>query len=293
MSTFDDDERSPSANRPIELFTITTLTATYRHTSYPVDRVYAGNTYTALTIDRAPNQISNDPGVDEQRLVLPISHPLVQRYAASGVPEQGVTVTIVRLMTASGAAQQVFTGLAQSMSVDTHTATIRCPASTADALKIQLPVVAATRVCNHRLFDIGCSPNPGGVWPVSGVAGSGGPLASDFQVVDAVAAISADGLTVTGSAIAAKPGGWAALGRIFLASGESRRILTQIGAVLTLAVPFVGLTTTTAITIEAGCLHSMTVCKSKFNNQLNYGGHPLMTTFNAWAGNGLGVIQQI
>jgi len=292
-TTFDDNERSASQNRPVDLYTIVTPTQTYRLTSNPVDVPFGGNTFTALTIDRGTNQLTNDQGVDEQTITLPISHPLVQRYAASGIPEQVITVTIQRLQTLSGAAQQIFTGSAQSLRVDGHTATIRCPASTADALKIQLPVIGATRICNHRLFDFGCAPNPGGVWPVGGAAGSGGPLASSFQVPDAVVAVSADGLTVTCSAISAKPNGWAALGRIFLASGEQRRILSQVGAVLTIAVPFVGLAVSTAVTIEAGCLHDISVCKSKFNNQFNFGGHPLMTTFNAWANSGFGVIQQV
>ena len=294
----DSDERSVSQNRPIELFTITTPTATYRHTSHPLPVSFGGNLFSPLTMDRGTSQLSNDQGVDEQTLELPISHQLVQDYAGTGLPDLVVTVTIQRLQTKSGTAQQIFTGVAQSMSVDGRTATIRVPASTADALKIQLPVVGATRICNHRLFDSRCSPNPGGRWPLaSAIVGSGGPRSSDFTIFETITAISADGLTITtnGTQLGSNPNGWAALGRLLLLDGSEnqRRILTHIGSVITLAVPVPGLIPTAGILIEAGCLHDINTCKSKFNNQLNFGGHPLMTTFNAWQQNGLGVIQQV
>ncbi len=292
--SFDDNERSTSQNRPIDLYTITTPTAIYRLTSYPVNYSYAGNVFTALTMDRGSHQLTNDQGTDEMTVTLPISHPLVQEYASTGIPAMNVAVRVQRLQTASGAAQQIWTGFAQSLTVDGATATIRIPASTADAFKIQLPVIGATRVCNHRLFDQRCSPNPGGHWPISSTtAGSGGPDPGVFQISDTIASVSADGLTVNGVGIGAKPFGWAGFGRLILASGEQRRILTHVSTTLTLAVPLPGLVSGMAVTIEAGCAHDMTTCKSKFNNQLNFGGHPLMTSFNAWVTNGFGVIQQV
>lgn len=299
MSTFDSDERSVAQNRPIFLFTLATPTFTYRHTSHPVVVIFGENKFTPLTIDCGSTALGNDPGVAEQTITLPITHPFVQHYAGTGLPELVITVTIQRLQSVSGVAQQIFTGIAQSLSADTHTATIRVPATTADALKIQLPVVGATRLCNHRLFDSRCSPAPGGQLPDLGPAGSGGPASGLFTIADvSIDSISADGLTLvlsggTPDAINTKPSGWAAVGRIILGSGDQRRILTQISTTITLAVPFPGLTAGASVTIEAGCLHDIATCKSKFNNQLNFGGHPLMSSFDPWASNGLGIIQQV
>lgn len=295
--SFDSDERSTEQNRPIELFTIATST-TYRHTSHPVDVSFGGNVYTALTMDRGTSQLADDAGVDEMTVTLPISHPLVQRYAATGIPELTIAVTVQCLQTVSGAARQIFKGFAQAMSVGLHTATFRVPAVTADALKIQLPVIGATRTCNHRLFDDRCAPVPGGQLPLLGPSGSGGPAPALFTITDAIASISTDGLTITMSpatpdGLNTKPGGWAAFGRIILTSGDQRRILTQIGTVITLAVPFPGLAAGASVTIEAGCLHNITACIVKFNNQQNFGGHPLMSSFSPWASNGLGIIQQV
>jgi hypothetical protein len=297
--SFDGDERSAEQNRPIDLYRITTPTASYLHTSHTVDVPFGGNVYTALTMDRGPNRLADDAGVDELTITLPISHPLVQGYASTGIPELVVTVTVLRLQSVSGAAQQIFTGAAQAMTVDLHTATFRVPATTADALRIQLPVIGATRTCNHRLFDDRCSPIPGGVFPlIFGPPGSGGPSRVLFTITDTIASISSDGLSVTmppgtPGGLNTKPGGWAAFGRIILASGDQRRILTQTGTTVTLAVPFPGLGSGAAVTIEAGCLHNIATCISKFNNQFNFGGHPLMSSFSPWAANGLGIIQQV
>lgn len=309
MSTFDSDERSSSRNRPIYLFTIVTPTVTYRHTSHPLAVPFGGNTFTPLTIDCGATQLGNDPSVDEQTITLPVSHPLVQSYAGTGIPELLVTVTVQRLQAASGVAQQVFTGTAQSLSLDQYTATIRCPALTADALKIQLPVVGATRICNHRLFDGRCAPAGGGQWPPDGPSGSGGPAQALHTITDTIDSVSTDGLTIvmapsTSGGLNTKPDGWAAIGRIAVgaasvlagiiqSSDNQRRILTQIGTTITLAVPFPGLMAGTDVAIEAGCLHDIATCISKFNNQLNFGGHPKMSTFDAWAESGLGVIQQV
>lgn len=298
--THDSDERSTSRNRPIHLFTITTPDAVFHHTSHPVDVPFGGSIYTALTMDRGSQQLANDPGVDELSIALPITHPLVRSYASAGIPPQTVSVLVQNLQTVSGTARTVFRGVAQSMSVDTRTATIRCPASTADALKIQLPVVGATRFCNHRLFDGRCAPNPGGQWPLLGPSGSGGPSPGLFTITNAIVfSVSTDGLTIaivfqsgTPDPLDTKPDGWATLGRIIVGS-EQRRILTQISTTITLAVPIPGLLAGSVVTIEAGCMHDMTTCKTKFNNQLNFGGHPKMTSFNAWAQNGFGVIQQV
>ncbi len=297
--SFDSIERSVSQSQPIFLFTIATPTITYQHTNQPVDVPFGGDIFTTLTIDCGPTALGNDPGVTEQTITLPISHPFVQQYAGTGLPELVITVTIQRLQPASGTAQQLFTGVAQSLSCDVRTATIRCPATTADALKIQLPIVGATRTCNHRLFDGRCAPVPGGQWPPLGPSGSGGPAPGLFTISDVViSSISTDGLTIvvsggTPDALSTKPSGWAALGRIILGSSDQRRILTQISTTITLAVPFPGLMTGTRVTIEAGCLHDMATCKSKFNNQLNFGGHPLMSSFDPWASNGFGIIQQV
>lgn len=292
MSTFDDNERSTSSNRPIELYTIVTPTATYRHTSSTASLVFSAHLYTPLTMDRDTLQLGQDSSTDELVITLPITHPLVQRFCATGIPEQVITVTVHRMQTASAQTFQQWTGFAQSISISGHLAKIRVPANSADALKTQLPVLTAQRACNHRLFDSGCSRNPGGIWPPStGTAGSGGPDPATFTVSTTVASVSADGLSITLTGDGGNPDGWAQFGRLIMSNGETRRVLTHIGNVMTVAVPFGA--PTGSVQLEAGCDHTIATCVSKFNNVLNFGGHPDMSPLNLWTPSGLGVIQQV
>jgi uncharacterized protein len=291
-TTFDTDERSTSGNRPTDLYTIVTTTKTYRLTTNLTDISLGGNTFTALTVSRGNNALQPDSGQNELIIYLPISHPLVQSYTATGIPEQNVQVTVQRLQSVSGQAQQVWTGFAQSLSVDGRTAMLRVPSVTADAFKTQLPVIGAHVLCNHRLFDVGCAPNPGGEYPTGAGSGTGGPLQSAFQVATTISSVSADGLTITLSSVGGQPDLWAQFGRLILSTGESRRIIVQIGNVITLTVPFPALTTN--VTLEAGCPHNIQACQSKFNNFMNYGGHPYITAVvDPWHPNGLGIIQQV
>jgi Phage conserved hypothetical protein BR0599 len=282
MSTFDDDERSTSQNRPIELYTIVTPTAVYRLTSHNVDVTFGGNLFTALTLDRGPHQIAADLTGRELIVYLPVTHPLVQRFAATGIPERQVLVTLQRLQEVSGIAVRVWQGFGTGMQISGALAKLRVPSVTDDAMRIKLPVVAGQRLCNHRLFDARCAPNPG----------SDGPAAASFEVSGTL--VSQTGTTLVVSTMSEKPDGWASLGDVVhLATGERRFILVQAGTTLTLASPFVDANPGDALAVFAGCDHAITTCRDKFANVTNFGGHPEMTTsINPWLPKGIGVVVQ-
>ena len=282
MSTFDDDERSVSQGRPIDLYTLITPTAIYRVTSHPLDVTFGGDTFTALTMSRGPQQVAQDLTGRELIVYLPITHPVVQRFVASGIPERQVLVTLHRLQEVSGIAVQAWQGFGTGMQIDGHVAKLRVPSVTDDAMKIKLPVLAAQRLCNHRLFDARCAPNPG----------VDGPAEASFQV--SCALVSQSGTTLVVSTLDGHPDGWASLGDVVhVASGERRYILRQAGATLTLHSPFVGASPGDALAVFAGCDHAIGTCRDKFGNVSNFGGHPEMTTsINPWLPKGLGVIEQ-
>jgi hypothetical protein len=282
VSTYDDDETSTSQNRPIDLYTLVTPTAIYRVTSHIVDVAYGGHTFTALTMSRGPQQVAQDLTGRELIVYLPITHPLVRRFAASGIPERQVLVTLQRLQQVSGIAVQAWQGFGTGMQIDGHVAKLRVPSVTDDAMRIKLPVVAAQRLCNHRLFDARCAPNPG----------VDGPAATSFQVNGAL--VSQSGTTLIVSTLGGHPDGWANLGDVVhVATGERRYILAQGGTTLTLHSPFVGALPGDALTVFAGCDHTIGTCRDKFANVGNFGGHPEMTTsINPWLPKGIGVIEQ-
>lgn len=284
--SFDDNERSAQQNRPIDLYTITTPTATYTHTSHPVDVPYAGQIYTALTVSRGNLQIGQDPSGRELFIYLPITHPLVQRFAATGIPEHGVLVTIRRLQVVSGVAIQYRSGYAGGMSITGGVAQVRVPDLTDDATKIQLPVIAAHPTCNHILFDTQCSfddhlglPDP--------------PVAASFLITTTIAA-PPSGTAITVSSVGGKPDDWFTFGdAVHVATQQRRMIVSQTGTSLVLIAAFVGAGTGDVIQIYAGCDHGIGTCVTKFNNRKNFGGHPKMNAgHDLWNPNGQGIIQQ-
>ena len=295
MSDFDDDERSVSLNRPIDLYTIATTSGVYHLTSHIVDVAFAGRTFTALTMSRGDLQIGQDLTGRELIVYLPISHPLVQRYAATGVPEQSVLVTLQRLQERSGAVYGQWQGFGQSMTFDARVARLRVPSVTDDAMRVRLPVMAVQQHCNYVLFDAQCShrgPND----TSGGEVGGGtlpGPVRADFQIAVTLASVSANGLTITLVDAGGKPDAWATFGRVIMAGGETRRVLSHVGPVLNIDVPFALGDISTAIVVEAGCDHIVGTCRDKFSNVVNFGGHPYInSSINPWAPAGLGVLQQ-
>lgn len=285
-TTFDDNERSISQNRPIDLYTFTTPTTTYRHTSHPVNVDYGGNTFTALTMSRGDQQVTQDPTGRELIVYLPISHPLVQRYTASGIPEHGVLITLQRLQTLSSVAVQYRSGFAGGLTIRGRIAEIRLPDITDDSFKIQLPVIAAHQSCNHILFDAQCSFDDGLGTPDP-------PVAASFLVTTTIAAPPTD-TSITVASVGGHPDGWFSFGdAVHVATQQRRMIIGQVGTALTLVAPFVGAASGDVIQIYAGCDHSIPTCVLKFNNRKNFGGHPQMNTgHDLWNPFGLGIIQQ-
>ena len=295
MPTYETAERSQRASRPIVLYTFTTLSQTYRVTTHAMDVTFGDQTFKALTISHEDEQESQEQAGDDLVITLPISHPLVQRFAASGIPEQSVRVTVQTLQSGVGAAALTWTGDAQSISCGARLAWIRVPSLASDALKVQLPIMSATMACNAALFDSRCAPAPGAV--------GGGPVRTNYEYQVRIAAISSDGMTVTVDSVQGKPDQFFRFGSLesiggHVPDGETRGVVFQVGTTITLAQPFVASLDemqSSEWRLVAGCDHTMTMCaSSKFQNRVNFQGASQMNAVvNPWVPNGMGVIQQV
>lgn len=267
---FDDDEKSVSASAPIELYTFVTPTLTYRLTTFHKDIVYAANTYLATPASRSSLSITDVTDDDDALTIeVPASHALAQHYS-NGVPPREVLVTLVRYQQVSGVGIQLWDGHVSSVAFRDRMASFRVPSTIADALATDCPGVLAQRWCNHVLYDARC-----------------GIAEASFDLATTIAAISTDGRTITLNA--ATPGAtlnvpWARHGYILHnASGERRTIADATSTtVLLLHVEFPrqSLTVGDAVTIQAGCDHSVTMCRDKFANVINFGGHPNLPESN-------------
>ena len=83
---------------------------------------------------------------------------------------------------------------------------------------------------------------------------------------------------------AAKGNGWADGGFVCYGVLDYRLVLTQVGDVLTLVLPFYEPVLGNKVTAYAGCDHCLTGdCQHKFVNTDNFGGFPYVPTKNIFA----------
>lgn len=269
---FNDYEQSIQDSAPVELYTFTTPTTTYRLTSYHKDITFGGNTFTATPASRSSIHVvdlHNDHY--DATVELPASHALIQSYA-NGVPPSTVSCLIQRYQPASGLAIQMWFGYVVALNFKGRMGSLRIPSGLADALMMDCPSVLAQRLCNHILYDTRCGEDP-----------------DNFKVLTTVAAISGDGRTITTVdpvPAAINNVNWAEHGIMFnVAANEYRTIVGQPGNSLTqfaiqCEYPVGSIAIGNAIRIYAGCDHRVSTCRDKFDNVLKFGGHPDLPSSN-------------
>lgn len=276
--TFDADERSAAGSRPIDLYTFAAPSGTYYLTSHVVDVEFDGVVFTADTMDRGDQQVAQDLTGRELVVNLPIAHPIVQRYAAFGIPERELLITLQRLQETSGTAEQEWQGFGNGIEVNGRFAAIRVPSITDDAMKVRLPQVRAQRLCNHMLFDRQCQLNR-----------------NDFKIDTFIIEIETNLTELIIGSIGGHPDHFAdpAGELLHVASGERRQIIAQVGTILDINLPIVGMLPGDSITVFASCLHTLDDCLNKFNNVVNFGGMPeLNDAINPRVPPGTGIIIQ-
>lgn len=269
MPTFADDAASVQDAIPSWLFTITTTSTTYRLTSSTADITYGGNTYTAVTMTSSSVEA---PPVGQARQVtisVSIDSAIAQDLLVGGVPRTSNAVRIDIYMARSGAARLVHLGEIASMSSNGTEVQILSSNKIDQKVRVSLPIAVNQRLCQHALYDAGCTIDK------SNVA---------RNVVSAVTVISPDGLTVTITSIGGNPDHWARYGYIVRAlDGESRSVVDQVGNAITVDVPFRTLAVGNQITVYQGCDHAVLTCRDSFANVINYGGNPLLPTANIFS----------
>jgi uncharacterized phage protein (TIGR02218 family) len=264
--SFSIQERSGEAGQPIELYDFRIGTDSYRWTTNPKAVTYSSLTYDPMEIKRESLAFSPDERATALKITLPASTALVRRYINS-VPGQRATLTIQRVHRNDGANEvlQFFKGIAQTVAFTLNglSAEIAVVPVTGE-LANSIPRFVFSQVCNHVLFDQGCT-----------------VAQSLFRYSDQITGVSGDQLTVQG--LSAKGTGWATGGYIALSSGEFRQILAHTGDVIRLLLPFPSSPLGQTVEVFAGCDHSPGTCQSKFGNLINIGGFPFVPLKNPFS----------
>ena len=272
--TWLDDERSVQLSRPVELYRFTTPGAVFLYTSHVVDVIHGGETYTALPMGRGNVEISPvDPA--QLAIKLPVSTGLVQHILLGGKPPpERIDCIVLRYQPTGGSTMQIAEGPVMGWPMRGRECELRVSNRMAEALQTEVGSRRISSQCNHGLYDARCRVDR-----------------LDFDWPTTITAI--DGRVVSIDTIGALPDDyhlddWFLGGEMVTAEGERRRIVhvvsdpVLLSADVTLEAEFRTATVSMAVTLYAGCDHSVDTCLVKFDNVVHFGGHPGVPRSNPW-----------
>lgn len=262
--TYDTQETSLQAGRPVEIYVFARETQVFRYTSADRDVTVGGNLHTATAISRTEIECSQELSRSPITVTVPRDNQAADLYRIVP-PSTPLTLAVSQYHEGDGAVATIWTGRILSVEFAGGKAVIRCePVFT--SIKRNGLRRFYQRQCPHVLYGPACGLN------------------RDSFRLDALAD-SVSGLVVSVSECAAEVNGFFAGGYFeYLVNGvyERRFITDHTGASLTCATLPVGVVTNTALRIFRGCDHTLEICASaKFgNNSLNYGGFKWMPLKN-------------
>ena len=266
--TFNAFETSAEAGQPVELFHFQIGSTNYYYTSAEDEVTVAAQLYSPKAISRADTADGPANRDHDFNVELPTSDAVAQFFTGV-LPGKRVRCTVSRFHRNDLPTPEVvvvFDGYVYSarfkdrlkICVLTARPVLSSVGRTCPARTYQGP-------CNHVLYD-----------PATCKVDDSNPA---FRAsAKGVSAQVGNVLTVSG--LGAYAPGWFTGGYVeAIAIGDFRMVLDDDGAGnLTLLLPFSVQPAT--VNVFAGCAHDIAVCKSKFNNVINYGGFAFVPTKN-------------
>lgn len=265
---YDDDDRSVQDSEPTYLATLTFPTGVARY----------NNSDIAITTDVGAGSVTFDPaqlGVgnlaikpsNESReflVTLRLDDPIVEAYKAGGPPPRELRVEVWRHQRISNQVKKEWRGFVAALSLNPkeQTGTFHVPCITDDMFDQLIPTISLTRTCNAFLYDNRCRVNK-----------------ASFTVTTTISNISADGKTITVASNGGNGAPYFDYGLLEHVSSTEQRSIVEQPAVLTetgmvINLPLRNAQVGDSVKISAGCTRLIDMCQVKFNNVLNFRGHP-------------------
>lgn len=253
--TFAAFEGSQAGGEPVELYEILLGGTPYRWTSSEDDYTFQGNLYSAIPISRTRVFMGTERKQDLLTVVVPASEAFPKLFVGI-VPGERAVLTVKRVHRPDPDQEHflLFDGVVQAVAYSNNGTEARLAvASLTTALGQEIPRKNYGKLCDNFLFDGNCQ-----------VVQSLFKHTNTASVVLG-AVVTVDGLNVKGD-------GWADGGFVELGSSDFRLILSHVGDDITLLLPFPIDIVGSVVGVSAGCAHTISVCKDKFDNVNNYGG---------------------
>lgn len=282
--SFASKEESVQDGAPIELFRFTTPEERFTYTSGTSPIEFENETFIPVPIGRGDDEIESVSESRQLAVTLPADDPFVLRYYVS-LPSQQDRLEVFRLHTTDTPPEvvKIYDGLVSTVSAaDDDTAKVNA-LSRSSLLERTVPTQTTRNLCNHVLYDVRCK-----------------VVDTSFALDAEVTGVSANQLRITIQASGTLPATGNGLsaqltadpayfngGTIERAGFERRMIrsVSDIGgdaAEITIILPFAAIPAGAPFKIFAGCDHSFLTCRTKFDNEENYGGFPYVPRKNVF-----------
>lgn len=261
--TYSLDDSSVSDGAPIELYDFSVGLLHYRYTSGPDEVTYALQTYSPEAMERDDIELSENAFKNELDIKIDRENLFFRRFINS--PVDGiVSLTVYRGHGSNFVTYWV--GVVAQVVFDSNEISVTCTPKTSSLIRTGLRR-KVQKLCNYPLYSVGCTVN-----------------AESFKSTGTV--LTVDGNTMTATVFGTKADGWFIAGKFVL--GTAKRLITShVGTTITLSRAIQEAGVGNAFSAFRGCDHSMTTCRTAFDNLVNYGGQPWLPTKNPFVGDGI------
>jgi uncharacterized phage protein (TIGR02218 family) len=255
--------------KPAELYHVWFGSTHWRYTNGDVAVTYNGNVYSRADISRGVVSFDSTLEVRKLDVIFARSSRPMPEFIAQN-PAEPLWIEILRLHREQSPyeAGVIFIGQISNVAFKGLDGMAEC-VGFESYLRQPIPVYRYQPECNWEVFSARCK------------------LSDTAYKIDAVLTdLSADGLELTSAAFGTKDDHYFRFGKAVF-NGHSRLITYHVGEIIKIrySIPYLAIGSTVETT--AGCDGDIETCRDKFNNVVNFGGHPYIPLDNPvlWSGN--------
>jgi uncharacterized phage protein (TIGR02218 family) len=237
--------------KPVEIYKIwlDSESEYWYYTSGDVAVTYDGNSYTPAQLKRSLVKYDSDLEVTSMTISASYLNDSVVDYLVQN-PIEIVWISLMKLHRSDlTEADVIFIGQIKTVAFKGGDAQINC-VGFEHFLKKTIPTWRYQLTCNHTVFDSGC-----------------GLTKATYKTTETIT-LSADGLTLTGTAFGTKADGYFIGGEVVFGY-ESRPIVYHVDTVIKIAYAFLELETSDSVDAYPGCDGRPETCKDTFSNIIN------------------------
>lgn len=251
---------------PVEMYQIDQGSSTRRYTTHAKPVSVSGNIFEPKNITRDAVETSDDSFKGTLTLTLPRNDALAVELIGASL-EIPMIVTLFRGHLSGNTAQDVsvyWKGRVVTTKAQDNEIKIDCE-SVFTSLKRAGLRARYEKTCRHEVFDKGCRVNE-----------------ANFRKEGVISSVNVMDIVITGEDA---PVGYYTAGMVIFPDGTTRLITKHEKAgEITISRPHPAAQSGQRVTLLPGCDHSISTCKNKFNNYINYGGWPYIPIKNPFGG---------